>query len=97
MADKSDAYYMEKALVEIEIIIRYTKGLSYEEFMSDGRNIGTVIIPSSIDYIEGAAFNSSNVNKIIFGGTQSQWGKVIRYSGPIEDVSEIIFDSSYDY
>ena len=25
MADKNDAYYMEKALVEIEIIIRYTK------------------------------------------------------------------------
>ena len=43
MADKNDAYYMEKALVEIEIIIRYTKGLSYEEFMSDGRNIDATI------------------------------------------------------
>ena len=31
MADKNDAYYMKKALVEIEIIISYTKGLSYEE------------------------------------------------------------------
>ncbi len=39
MTDKSDAYYTEKALVEIEIIIRYTKGLSYKEFMGDGRNI----------------------------------------------------------
>ena len=43
MADKNDAYYMEKALVEIEIIIRYTKGLSYEEFMGDGRNIDATI------------------------------------------------------
>ncbi|MCR4911610.1 MAG: DUF86 domain-containing protein [Bacilli bacterium] len=43
MADKNDAYYMEKALVEIEIIIRYTKDLSYEEFMSDGRNIDATI------------------------------------------------------
>ena len=43
MADKNDAYYMKKALVEIEIIIRYTKGLSYEEFMSDGRNIDATI------------------------------------------------------
>ena len=43
MADKNDAYYMKKALVEIEIIFRYTKGLSYEEFMSDGRNIDATI------------------------------------------------------
>lgn len=43
MANKNDTYYMEKVLVEIEIIIRYTKGLSYEEFMSDGRNIDATI------------------------------------------------------
>ena len=39
MANKSDIFYMKKALIEIETIIKYTKGLSYEEFMSDGRNI----------------------------------------------------------
>ncbi len=39
MVDKNNSYYMEKALDEIEIIVKYTKGLSYDEFMSDGRNI----------------------------------------------------------
>ena len=43
MNDKNDAYYMEKALVEIGVIINYTKGLSYEEFMSDGKNIDATI------------------------------------------------------
>lgn len=43
MANKNDMFYMEKALIEIEIIIKYTKGLSYEEFMSDGRNIDATI------------------------------------------------------
>ena len=43
MANKNDIYFMKKALIEIEIIIGYTKGLSYEEFMSDGRNIDATI------------------------------------------------------
>lgn len=43
MANKNDAYYMEKALSEIDIIIKYTNGLTYEEFMSDGRNIDATI------------------------------------------------------
>lgn len=43
MANKNDIYYMEKALAEIEIVIKYTQGLSYGEFMSDGRNIDATI------------------------------------------------------
>ena len=43
MVSKDDVYFMKKALVEIEIIIGYTKGLSYEEFMNDGRNIDATI------------------------------------------------------
>ena len=43
MANKDDVYYMQKALAEITIIISYTNGLSYEEFMSDGRNIDATI------------------------------------------------------
>ena len=43
MVSKDDLYYMEKALVEIEVIIKYTNGLSYEEFMSDGRNVDATL------------------------------------------------------
>ena len=39
MANKDDVFYMKKTLVEIEIIIEYTDGLSYEEFMNEGRNV----------------------------------------------------------
>ncbi len=34
---------MEKALVEIEIIIKYTKGLSYDEFMGDAKNVDATL------------------------------------------------------
>ena len=39
MGSKPDSYYMEKALIEIEAIISYTKGLSFGEFMSDMRTV----------------------------------------------------------
>lgn len=43
MVSKDDVFYMEKALAEIEIIISYTQGLSYKQFMSDGRNVDATI------------------------------------------------------
>lgn len=43
MTIKNDSHYMEKALQEIAIIIKYTAGMSYEEFMSDMRNIDATI------------------------------------------------------
>lgn len=43
MANKNDIYYMRKALLEIEILINYTSGLSYREFMSDGKNIDATL------------------------------------------------------
>lgn len=39
MGKKSDSYYIEKALKEIEIIIQYTKQLSFDEFLSDAKTI----------------------------------------------------------
>jgi uncharacterized protein with HEPN domain len=39
MGSKPDKYYMEKALSEIEAIIQYTNGLSFEEFMCDVKTI----------------------------------------------------------
>lgn len=39
MGSKTDSYYIEKALVEIETIIEYTRNLSFEEFMSDIKTI----------------------------------------------------------
>ena len=39
MGSKLDSYYIEKALEEINIIIDYTKNISYDEFMSDQKTI----------------------------------------------------------
>lgn len=35
MGNKSDAFFMKHALAEIELIKKFTFGLSYNEFMSD--------------------------------------------------------------
>lgn len=39
MGSKFDSYYIQKALVEIEAVINYTDGLSFEEFMNDFKTI----------------------------------------------------------
>lgn len=39
MGSKTDIYYIEKALIEIDAIIEYTKGLTFDEFMSDNKTI----------------------------------------------------------
>lgn len=39
MGSKDDSYYVEKSLIELYAIINYTKGLSFEEFISDVKTI----------------------------------------------------------
>ena len=39
MASKSDKYYISKTLDEIEIILKYTNNITYEEFMHDEKLI----------------------------------------------------------
>ncbi len=34
MGNKDDSYYIEETLSEISVIIEYTKGLTYEQFMA---------------------------------------------------------------
>ena len=43
MGSKNDKYYMEKALVEIDAIIRYSKNMSYDEFMQNEQTIDSVL------------------------------------------------------
>ena len=39
MGSKGDSYYINEAIAEIDAIIGYTKGLSYEEFLCDIKTI----------------------------------------------------------
>ena len=43
MGSKNDKYYMEKALVEIDAIIKYSKNMSYDEFMQNEQTIDSVL------------------------------------------------------
>lgn len=67
MDNKSDKYYIEKALLEIEIVIKYTKGLSYDEFMSDERNIDATMfrLEQMAEYIKRLSlefkYNHNNI------------------------------------
>lgn len=67
MADKGDAYYMQKALTEIEIVIKYTSGLSYDEFMSDAKNIDATLfrLEQMIEYIKHLSGEFKNENSDI--------------------------------
>lgn len=39
MANKNDLYYIKQALIEIDHIVSYTRGLSYENFMKDVKTV----------------------------------------------------------
>ena len=43
MVNKDDAYYMEQAILEINVIIEYTKNLSFDEFMLDIKTIDAIM------------------------------------------------------
>lgn len=75
MVDKDDAYYMKKALSEITIIINYTKGLSYDEFMSDGRNIDATIfrLEQMIEHIKHLSIEFRDRHNYI------PWGDIIGF------------------
>ena len=59
MGSKPDTYYMEKALSEIEAIIQYTNGLSFEEFMSDIKTIDATMfrLQQMIEHIKEISAN----------------------------------------
>lgn len=59
MGSKPDKYYMEKALFEIEAIIQYTNGLSFEEFMSDVKTIDATMfrLQQMIEHIKEISTN----------------------------------------
>lgn len=66
---------MKKALVEIEMIIKYTEGLSYQQFMSDVRNIDATIfrLEQMIEHIKYLSLEFKNKHNNI------PWGEIIGF------------------
>lgn len=59
MGSKPDKYYMKKALSEIEAIIQYTNGLSFEEFVGDVKTIDATMfrLQQMIEHIKEISSN----------------------------------------
>ena len=93
MANKNDMFYMEKALIEIKIIIKYTKGLSYEEFMSDGRNIDATIfrLEQMIEQIKNLSPDFKEKHNNI------PWGDIIGFrNGLVHEYGKTDYTTVYE-
>lgn len=67
MGSKTDSYYMGKALIEIEAIIQYTKGLTFDEFMSESKTIDTTMfrLQQMIEHIKEISSEFKNKHQEI--------------------------------
>jgi len=93
MANKDDTYYMEKALNEIDIIVDYTKGLSYEEFMSDGRNVDATVfrLEQMIEHIKHLSPDFRQMHNNI------PWGDIIGFrNGLVHEYGETDYTTLYE-
>ena len=93
MANKDDVYYMQKALAEITIIISYTNGLSYEEFMSDGRNIDATIfrLEQMIEHIKHLSPDFQQKHDNI------PWGDIIGFrNGLVHEYGKTDYTTVYE-
>lgn len=93
MANKDDVYYMRKALREIEIIIKYTKGLSYEQFMSDGRNIDATVfrLEQMIEHIKHLSPEFKEKHRNI------PWGEIMGFrNGLVHEYSDTDYTTVYE-
>ena len=84
---------MLKALQEIEIIIKYTKGLSYEKFMSDGRNTDATIfrLEQMIEHIKYLSPEFKRKHNDI------PWGEIIGFrNGLVHEYGNTDYTTVYE-
>lgn len=93
MGDKNDSYYIDKALNEIKRIIKYTQGLSYEEFMSDERNIDATIfrLQQMIEHIKHLSIAFKNEHNEI------PWGDIVGFrNGIVHEYGKTDYTTVYE-
>ena len=59
MGNKTNSYYIQKALLEIKAIINYTRGLSFDDFLSDSKTIDATMfrLQQMIEHIKEISSN----------------------------------------
>lgn len=93
MGDKNDSYYIDKALNEINRIVKYTQGLSYDEFMSDERNIDATIfrLQQMIEHIKHLSIAFKNEHNEI------PWGDIIGFrNGIVHEYGKTDYTTVYE-
>ena len=76
---KDDNYYIKNVIENIDIIISYTKGLSYDEFVDDLKNVDSVMF-RLIQMVENIIHISSEYKKM---HSNINWGQIIGFRNGI--------------
>ena len=93
MGSKSDNFYIQKILGEIEVIIGYTKNLSYIEFMSDGRNVDATMfrLQQMIEHIKNLSIEFKQSHDEI------PWGDIIGFrNGIVHEYGATDYSTVYE-
>lgn len=93
MGNKDDAYYFEKTLIDINAIIKYTAGISYDDFMSDDQLIDAVMF-RLIQMIE----NIKNISKEFKEEHKEiPWGDIMGFrNGIVHEYGETDYTTVYE-
>lgn len=93
MGSKNDKYYMEKALVEIDAIIRYSNNMSYDEFMQNEQTIDSVLF-RLIQLIENIK-DISTAYKLEHN--EIPWGDIIGFrNGIVHEYGQTNYTTVYE-
>lgn len=93
MGNKDDSYYLSKALIDIDAIIRYTRNLSYDEFIGDEKVIDSVMF-RLIQLIENIKNISDNFKQ---EHSKVPWGKMMGFrNGIVHEYGSTDYSTVYE-
>ena len=93
MGSKDDRYYMEEALNEIHTIIKYTKGLSFEQLMSDVKTVDATMfrLQQMVEKIKNLSIEFKETHKEI------PWGQIIGFrNGIVHEYGRTDYTTVYE-
>lgn len=79
MVNEKDFHYMEQALAEIKAIEGYTKGLSYGEFVEDGKTVDATMfrLQQMVEWMKKLSLGFRE------GHPEIPWGQIIGFRNGI--------------
>jgi len=93
MGSKDDAVYMEQAIIDINAVIGYTKGYSYEQFISDIRTIDATMfrLQQMIEKIKNLSLDFRIKHKEI------PWGDIVGFrNGIVHEYGKTDYTTVYE-